>query len=345
MADTRSGPERSSAAVAEEDPRELTRRGFLNRILGGAAAGTLAGAGLGAWAGTAVADEGHEDGSDEAVRGPEEGPTSTRVRRWAMVVDLRRCDGCVENGTPPQCTQYCNWGRYVPEGQQWVEVVEQPHDDPPGALPHTMPLPCFQCENAPCVNVCPVGATFHTPEGTVLIDQERCIGCRLCIAACPYDRRFFNWGDPVQPDWVRDSPYDVRTQTPAMRGTVMKCDFCTERLEAGGLPFCADGCPWGALYFGDLEEDIATNSREIVKLSRLIHEQGAFRFKEELGTEPRVWFIPGSGEAVPRTHHREFLKDRLEWPWREWDEATLSPVGGEPSGNGRDEGTGGGDHG
>jgi len=343
MVDLRDHLDRTGGATL--DQRELTRRRFLNRIVGGAALGTLAGAGLGVWGGTAVADEDHDAGADEMGHGSEEGPTSTRVRRWAMVVDLRRCDGCVENGTPPQCTQFCNWGRFVPEGQQWMEVVEQPHDDPPGAPPHTMPLPCFQCENAPCVNVCPVGATFHTPEGTVLIDQERCIGCRLCIAACPYDRRFFNWDEPVQPDWVQDSPYDVRTQTPAMRGTVMKCDFCTDRLEAGGLPFCANGCPWGALYFGDLEEDIATNGREIVKLSELIHEQGAFRYKEELGTEPRVWFIPGSGETVPRTHHREFMKDRLEWPWEEWSTEPAGPTAPGPAADGHAEVGSGSEHG
>jgi len=307
--------------LPEEEPSErdqavVSRRAFLERILGAAAVASLTGAGVTAWSDNALADEGHGEEGGHA----DDAPESTRVRRWAMVIDLRLCDGCVELGTPPQCTQFCNWGRYVPERQQWMEVVEQPHADPPGAFPHTMPLPCFQCENAPCVNVCPVGATLHTPEGTVLIDQERCIGCRLCIAACPYNRRFFNWSDPVQPDWVQGSPYDVRTQTPALRGTVMKCDFCTDRLEAGGLPFCAQGCPWGAMYFGDLEEDVATNGREIVKLSAFVHETGAFRYKEELGTEPRVWYVPGSGEAVPRSNHRDFMKDRLEWPWREWAE-------------------------
>jgi len=309
----RSGPAES------RDAAEVTRRAFLSRIVGSAAA-----AAVGAVGGSAVAtaDEGHmqeDEGSDP----------SARVRRWAMVIDLRRCDGCVELGEPPQCTQFCNWGRFVPEGQEWVAVIPQEHEDPPGAAPHTMPIPCFQCENAPCVNVCPVGATFHTVEGTVLIDQERCIGCRLCIAACPYSRRFFNWDEPAQPDWVKRSAYNVRTQTPAFRGTVMKCDFCTDRLEAGGLPMCAQGCPWGALYFGDLEEDVATNGREIVKLSRFLHETGASRYKEELGTQPRVWYVPGSGELVPRTHHREFMRDRLEWPWRTWtDDDEADPMSG-----------------
>jgi molybdopterin-containing oxidoreductase family iron-sulfur binding subunit len=235
-----------------------------------------------------------------------------------MVIDLKRCDGCSGLGLPPQCTQYYNWARFAPEEQQWLEVYQPEVNDLPNAGNQFLPAPCMQCQNAPCVNVCPVAATFHNPEGVVLIDQERCIGCRLCMAACPYDRRFFNWGEPVQPQHVKETPYNVQTQTPAIKGTVMKCDFCTERAEAGGLPFCVEGCPRGGIYFGDLEEDIATNGQEVVQLSRLLNENEGFRYKEELGTKPRVYYIQGHGEEAPRkTHHeRDFLKDKLEWPWR-----------------------------
>ncbi len=235
-----------------------------------------------------------------------------------MVIDLRRCDGCSGLGLPPQCSQYCNWARFVPEEQEWLEVYRKEVSDLPDAAYQFMPAPCMHCQNAPCVNVCPVGATFHNPEGVVLIDQERCIGCRLCMAACPYDRRFFNWEEPVQPPDVKESPYNVQTQTPAIRGTVMKCDFCTEQAEAGGLPFCITACPRGSIYFGDLEEDIATNGKEVVRLSLLINESGALPYKEELGTKPRVYYIQGHGEEAERkTHHeRDFLKNKLEWPWR-----------------------------
>ncbi|MBI2774232.1 MAG: 4Fe-4S dicluster domain-containing protein [Chloroflexi bacterium] len=249
----------------------------------------------------------------------------SRVRRWAMVIDLRRCDGCAGLGVPPQCSQYCNWGRFVPEGQQWLEVFQRELvADGPVAGAGYLPAPCMHCQNAPCVNVCPVGATFHAPEGTVLIDQSRCIGCRLCMAACPYDRRFFNWGEPVQPAQVRETAYNVVTQTPALRGTVMKCDFCTDRAAAGGLPYCVEACPRGAYWFGDLETDVATNGEEVVALSKLLEENEAFRFKEELGTRPRVYYINGHGEEAPRAtaHESAFLKDRLEWPWREIAEAT-----------------------
>lgn len=286
---------------------EVTRRELLQRV--GTITATAAAASLAAPATAHEGEPSHEEGHEGA---------STRLRRWAMVVDLRRCDGCAGLGVPPQCTQYCIWSRVVPEGQEWVEVYEDAGSGGPGDVGRFMPAFCMQCENAPCTNVCPVGATFHTPGGVVLIDQERCIGCRLCMAACPYDRRFFNWEDPVQPDFVKDAPYEVRTQVPAMQGTVMKCDFCLDRASIGGLPYCIEGCPRGALYYGDLEEDIATNGDEMIVLSHFIEENNAFRYKEELGTEPRVWYVPGHGEEAERktSHEDDFLKAKLEWPWR-----------------------------
>lgn len=243
---------------------------------------------------------------------------SERLRRWVMVIDTDRCDGCISTGTPPQCAQYCNWGRVVPENMQWLEVYEEERSIPGKASARDfLPAPCMQCQNAPCCNVCPVGATFHNPEGVVLIDQDRCIGCRLCMAACPYDRRFFNWGEPVQPLEVKSAPYDIQTQIPAKKGTVMKCDFCTERLAVGSLPFCVEGCPYGAIYMGDLEEDIASNGREAVSLSRLLEEGNATRYKEHLGTEPRVYYLSGHGDETGHSGDEPFLNDKLEWPWEE----------------------------
>lgn len=263
-------------------------------------------------------------GDEGTSEHPDEGDPSQRVRRWVMVIDLRACDGCVSLGVPPQCTQNCNWSRFVPEGQHWIEVFDEAAGHLPPGGSHFLVAPCMQCQNAPCVNVCPVGASFHTPEGVVLIDQERCIGCRLCMAACPYDRRFFNWGEPEQPPQVKAAPYDVQTQVPAIKGTVMKCDLCTDRMAAGGVPVCVETCPHHAIYVGDLEEGIATNGARMVALDELLEQDGIQRYKEELGTEPRVYYIPGHGEnvggelegSVPDLGDGEtFLKDRLEWPW------------------------------
>ena len=108
--------------------------------------------------------------------------------RWVMVIDLAKCDGCKE------CTQACNAMHFVPPGQEWIKVYENRDNKVAGA--YWFPRPCMQCDNSPCAKVCPVGATFKREDGTVLIDQDRCIGCRYCIAACPYGSRSFNWVDP-----------------------------------------------------------------------------------------------------------------------------------------------------
>ncbi len=237
--------------------------------------------------------------------------TSRRLRRWAMVIDLRRCDGCQSTGKPPQCTEACIQGHFAPEPMEWIQVYEARLGEKGTQF---IPTPCQQCQNPPCVNVCPVGATFATPEGTVLIDQQRCIGCRICMEACPYDRRFFNWGTAPQPPEALFMDYSPEHQSPAIRGTVMKCDFCPDMARAGRLPYCAQGCPNNAIYYGDLEEDVATNGRDVVVLSRLLAESNAYRLKEDLGTEPRVHYIPGHGELVGR---RATTKGRLptRWPW------------------------------
>jgi Fe-S-cluster-containing dehydrogenase component len=251
-----------------------------------------------------AADPSEDDGEEE---------TGKRVRRWCMVVDLRYCDGCQSQGMPPKCTQACIEGRFVAEPQEWIEVYEQ---ELSGGGTQFIPVPCQQCQNAPCVNVCPVGATWSTPEGVVLIDQQRCIGCRLCMVACPYDRRFFNWGTPPVPPETEYVKYSAENQIGAPRGTVMKCDFCPEMARNGWLPYCIEACPNGALYWGDLEEDLATNTSEVVTLSRLLSENSAYQLKENLGTKPRVYYIPGHGQNVGRDPD-DTGRQPAEWPWEE----------------------------
>lgn len=240
---------------------------------------------------------------------------SDRIRQWSMIIDLRRCDGCQSQGTPPKCTSACIEGHYAPEPMQWIEVYEY---DLEGGGTQFVPTPCQQCQNAPCVSVCPVAATFSTPEGPVLIDQDRCIGCRICMAACPYDRRFFNWGKPPIPGRARDADYGPATQVPAQIGTVMKCDFCPDMVRDGTLPYCVQACPNNALYYGDLEEDVATNGNVVVKASRFLTESGAYRLKEDLGTKPRVHYIRGHGEEIGRDPYTTGRMD-TEWPWTNED--------------------------
>ncbi len=241
-----------------------------------------------------------------------------KVRAWCMVIDLKKCEGCVTIDTPPQCTQACTMMHFVPKGQEWIEVYEV---DLPGGGSYFMPTPCFQCENAPCVNVCPVAATYHDKDGVVLIDHHRCIGCRMCMGACPYQRRFFNWGTPKLPPEAALAEYSPLYPVPAVKGTVIKCMFCAHFLRDGKLPACVTGCPMKAIYMGDLNEDIASNGAEVVKLSKFLDENDAYRYKEELGTKPRVWYLPGHGQSFGRKPDdpREFKSPVWTWGGEGYD--------------------------
>jgi molybdopterin-containing oxidoreductase family iron-sulfur binding subunit len=206
--------------------------------------------------------------------------------QWAMVIDLERCDGCKE------CTTACQDTHFTGD-QEWIKVFEV-KDEAGNTV--FLPRPCMQCENAPCLNVCPVGATFRNENGTVLIDHELCIGCRFCMAACPYDARSFNWGEPENPPGATFARYSPEFPVPHRRGTADKCMFCAHNAMNGQLPACASACSMSAIWFGDLKADIATNGLETVQLSWLLSERNAYRLKEELGTRPRVWYLPGHGE-------------------------------------------------
>jgi len=209
-------------------------------------------------------------------------------RRWAMVIDLRRCDGC------KKCTTACQEKHYLPPEQEWIKVYTV--RDRTGTEVN-IPRLCMHCEDAPCVRVCPVAATFVNRDGLVLVDQEKCIGCRLCMAACPYEARYFNWIEPG----VRPPLPTVATPefpAPQQRGTVGKCVLCIHNISHGELPFCVDACNMHAIYVGDLDADVATNGAETVRLSTFLSENNAIRLKEELNTRPRVWYIPGHGEDL-----------------------------------------------
>jgi molybdopterin-containing oxidoreductase family iron-sulfur binding subunit len=216
-----------------------------------------------------------------------------RIRQWVLVFDLRKCEGCVTTDKAPQCIEGCNAEHFVPQGQEWIRVFEM---EGPGGHNYFLPRPCMQCENPPCVNVCPVEATYMTEEGVVLINHERCIGCRMCMAACPYAARVFNWEQPENPPEATFASYSPEYPVPHQQGTVEKCMLCAHRTKDGKLPACAEACPMYAIYLGDLTEDIATNGKEVVKLSHFLANNNAFRLKEELGTRPRVWYIPGHGQ-------------------------------------------------
>jgi molybdopterin-containing oxidoreductase family iron-sulfur binding subunit len=275
--------DRSQAGPPAGGPLPISRR----HILGGAgAAAALAVIGVGFSAGAQPATVAQKSNSS----GPK--------RQWAMVIDLKKCEGCVTTGTEPKCIEGCNAEHFVPPGQQWIQLLEV---EDQGGSKTFFPRICMQCENAPCTKVCPVGATYHNDEGIVLVDHDRCIGCRMCMAACPYGVRRFNWEVPPNPPGAALANYSPEYPVPHRQGTVEKCMLCAHRAKDGKLPACADACPMFALYFGDLAEDIATNGKEVVQLSRLLSDNNAYRLKEELGTRPRVWYLPGHGQEFGRT--------------------------------------------
>jgi Fe-S-cluster-containing dehydrogenase component len=215
-------------------------------------------------------------------------------RRWAMVIDLALCDGCDD------CTVVCREHHMIEPDREWIRIYRM--QDSPETSPYWFPKPCFHCDNPPCTKVCPVGATYKRSDGLVLVDSERCIGCRFCMAACPYSVRVFNWSKSRP---AADAAHGAPGAAARRVGTVEKCDFCADTLP-DTLPHCVTVCTMGAVYFGDAKEDAVTNGRgETVRLSQLLHDRAAYRFREDLGTQPRVYYLPPAGRRypAPELHH------------------------------------------
>ncbi len=225
------------------------------------------------------------------------------AKRWAMVVDMSKfkteedmkkvIDACHHTHNVPDFRN--------PDGTPdrkfeikwiWEEPYERtfPGADNKYMTEHLKDLPflvlCNHCDNPPCVRVCPTKATFKLTNGITMQDMHRCIGCRFCMAACPYGSRSFNWVDPrkgIKPEF-ENKEYPTRT-----KGVVEKCTFCTERLQAGKLPACVEAAPKGAMFFGDIEDQ---NS----EVRKIVTSQLTVRRKPELGTGPAVYYIIGGSE-------------------------------------------------
>ncbi|HZJ03914.1 MAG TPA: 4Fe-4S dicluster domain-containing protein [Nocardioidaceae bacterium] len=269
------GPAAPPPGAAPQEDEGLTRRNLLSSL----AALGVAASGVGALVSY------HDDA--QAATTPQ--PAKAPARAWCMVIDLRYCDGC------KLCTVSCQRRHQLPDEQTWIKV-NSTKDSAGGTF--SMPVLCMMCENPPCVNVCPVGATFRTDEGLTLVDQETCIGSRACMAACPYEARYFNWTEPPP---VKRMPFPPTPEMPVpqQKGTVGKCVLCADRLPHGELPACVAGCPMGVLYIGELVTDVAVNGLgKTVVLSEFLRANDAVRFKEELGTNPRVYYILGHGQNL-----------------------------------------------
>jgi Fe-S-cluster-containing dehydrogenase component len=220
-------------------------------------------------------------------------------RHWIMVIDLRKCVGC------HACTIACVAENKLPPGVVYRQVVEEEIGRYPNVTMRFMPRPCLHCDEPPCVPVCPVNATFKRPDGVVVMDYNRCIGCRYCMNACPYNSRYFDFGfsnydDSPEVDGVIFGKQDggiledlpsfeygrtqIRQRERSPIGNVRKCHFCLHRVEVGELPACTTTCIGRATYFGD------SNDLESL-VSELIASPNVMRLREELGTEPKVYYL------------------------------------------------------
>ena len=208
-----------------------------------------------------------------------------------MVIDLSRCKNL------KKCQDACNHMHFVHPGQSWIKVYSMQDSDK--SAPYWQPTTCMHCDEPPCVKVCPVDATFKRQDGIVSIDSDRCIGCRFCMAACPYSTRVFNWETLELPEEVAKKHYSCETSVPQKKGTVGKCDFCPDMVRKGELPHCVSACPNGVFMFGDANEDSVTNGAETFRFSELIKDKAGYRLMEDLGTKPSVYYLPPVSRSFP----------------------------------------------
>ncbi len=221
--------------------------------------------------------------------------------RWGMAIDLNKCTACqacviackAENNIPFVGPEETAKGRDI----AWMELISVHEGHYPDAKIKFFPRPCFHCDKPPCTKVCPVHATYKNPEGLVAQIFQRCIGCRFCMAACPYTVKYFNWYKYDIPDEMKNHYNPDVFVRPA--GIVEKCTMCHHRLQKARdkarvegrslkpgeyIPACAETCPSNAIIFGDLDN----SSSEVARLSK---SSRAFRLHEELGTEPKVFYL------------------------------------------------------
>ncbi|MDH3246759.1 MAG: 4Fe-4S dicluster domain-containing protein [Saprospiraceae bacterium] len=227
----------------------------------------------------------------EVYISPKEARQGIPGRKFVMVIDLARCKNL------RKCHDACEKMHHLSPEKEWLKVLKM--QDNELSEPYWQPTMCFHCDHPPCVKVCPVDATYKRSDGIVLIDTDRCIGCRFCMVACPYSARSFDWSEPEIPLEVANLPYSPETSLPPKKGTVSKCDFCPNMIRQGEMPHCVTACPNGAIYFGDESEDALSNGDETVRLSTLLRDKAGYRLMEDMGTQPSVYYLPPVNRLFP----------------------------------------------
>lgn len=213
--------------------------------------------------------------------------------QWGMLIDINLCIGC------QYCTFACQAVNNLADDMRYNVVTTETTQS---GEKFFLSRPCMHCEEAPCVHACPVSATYKRPDGIVAMDFDRCIGCRYCMVACPYDARVFNWKDPIA--LSPQSPTFGYQEVPNRpRGVVEKCSFCSHRIDPGlerGLvpgvdpqatPACVVACPTKARIFGDLKDPGSPISVALAEATVTL------RLREDLSTEPRVFYIPPDADT------------------------------------------------
>ncbi len=208
--------------------------------------------------------------------------------RWAMAIDVEKC---LKQGNCTKCISACNLAHNVPSIPDrahevrwiWKDSLEHAFPDQEDQYSSLRAVPaimlCNHCDDPPCVRVCPTQATWKREDGIVAMDWHRCIGCRYCMAACPYGSRSFNWMDPRP--YIKNPNPEFPTRT---KGVVEKCTFCTERLAEGRPPACVEACSEKALVFGNLADPHS-------EIRQLLATRRHTRRKPELGTGPAVFYL------------------------------------------------------
>lgn len=222
--------------------------------------------------------------------------------KWGMVINISRCVRC------HACVAACRIEHFLPFYVTWPRLIAWEQETRNGVEVTTIPVRCNQCKEAPCVEVCPARATQKRPDGIVWVDQNKCVGCRYCVIACPYQNRIF-LSKSKNPGYFPGYPltgFEKKGKQlyPHQVGTVEKCNFCMERIDAGmakGLkpgvdreatPACVNTCQARAMTFGDLDDSAS-------EVSKLIKDKDGFQLRAEYGTEPSVYYIdPGIANAI-----------------------------------------------
>jgi len=198
--------------------------------------------------------------------------------RYGMAIDLELCTCC------HSCAIACKVEHGTPKGIYWSKVLVTESGKFPATKMTFLPTLCMHCQDAPCLHVCPTGATYKRKDGIVLVDYDKCMGCRYCELACPYDARvFIEELKAYQPDGIL-TPYEERLFKKHQLGVEEKCKFCVERIDNGQEPTCVQTCPSYARFFGDLNDP---NS----EVSRYIAQKRGRQLLSHLGTDPSVFYV------------------------------------------------------